>query len=88
MVDFYADWCGWCKELDDQVFPNPQIVDAAQDFVSVKVDTDRNPELSMKYRADALPLIVFMDADGKVLHRIEGFVPAVDFKAEMNKVFR
>lgn len=88
MVDFYADWCTWCKELDTQVYTMPSVIDAAQDFVSVKVDSDRNPELSMKYRAESLPLIVFMDAEGRVLHRVEGFMDAPKFKAEMDRVFR
>lgn len=88
MVDFYADWCTWCKELDKNVFTQPAVIDSAQDFVAVKLDSDRNPELSMKYRVETLPLIVFMDTDGKVLHRIDGYVEAPEFKAEMERVFK
>ena len=44
MVDFYTDWCGWCKELDKTVYTNRDVQQIAEvHFVSVKVDAEKSP---------------------------------------------
>ena len=40
MVDFWAEWCGWCHHLDTTTYVDPTVVKLAHDFVAVKVDTE------------------------------------------------
>ncbi len=41
MVDFWADWCGWCHRLDQTTYVDPAVVKmAGDDFVAVKVNTE------------------------------------------------
>ena len=37
-IDFYADWCAPCKELDKHTFAAPEVVDRSREFVMLKVD--------------------------------------------------
>lgn len=40
-IDFYTDWCSWCKKMDDNVFANPQIAEKiASDFYAIKFNAE------------------------------------------------
>ncbi|MCI8998468.1 MAG: thioredoxin [Muribaculaceae bacterium] len=62
LVDFYATWCGPCKmqsPILDQL--KNKVGDAA---IIVKIDVDRNPELSAKYQVRSVPtLIIFKNGE-------------------------
>lgn len=79
MVDFYADWCGWCKKLDKDVYPNPEVLKLAEKFICVKVDTDANKADADKYQISSLPTIVFLKPDGQVIEKIIGYRDSKDF---------
>jgi thiol:disulfide interchange protein DsbD len=92
MIDFGADWCAACKELEHVTYKDPAFVKEAQRFVTVLVDATEETEtiksLFMKYGITGLPVVVFYGSDGKVLTdpRVEGFVAANDFVKEMQRV--
>ncbi len=85
MMDFMAEWCGWCKKLDKEVYTDPEVLKVSRQFSCIKVDGDRNRELVRSYRVDGYPTIVFLDASGKEVHRVVGYRPAQAFLAEMQK---
>lgn len=73
-VDFYANWCGYCKELDEKTYPDPAVQQRlAQKYVSVKVDVDQNPDLASKYSVYGLPTLIVMYANGNEIKRVEGY---------------
>jgi thioredoxin-like negative regulator of GroEL len=88
MVDFMAEWCSWCKKLDREVYTNPQVLSASQKFVCIKVDGDRRRDLVQRYRVDGYPTILFLDPQGRELHRVVGYEPAEAFLGEMQKAAR
>jgi thiol:disulfide interchange protein DsbD len=69
IVDFWADWCVACKELDRVAWADPRVRDEAARFVAVKVDgTDDTPEfqaLVAKYGIVGMPTVVFIDGRGR-----------------------
>lgn len=80
MIDFYADWCLPCKELDEKTFTDAKVGEEASRFVALKADLTSNEdpkarELSAKYGIIGVPTIVFLDATGKELPhlRLTGF---------------
>lgn len=86
LLDFSADWCAPCHELELQTFPDPKVVAAARGFDAYKVDltNDESPEVAAhrtKYAVRGVPTIVFLRPDGSEVAaaRVEGFVGATDF---------
>jgi thiol:disulfide interchange protein DsbD len=74
MVDFYADWCTFCKKLDAEVFSRPDVAEASEDFVAIKVDTEKDRETASKYGVSGLPTVVVLEPDGTEIRRSRGAV--------------
>lgn len=58
--------------LDAEIYPAPTVVAEGQNFVSVKIDVDKETAIAQKYKISAMPTIVFLSASGQEIHRIEG----------------
>ena len=73
-ADFYADWCGYCKEMDQGTYTDPQVqAKLNQNYVLLKVNVDENPSLSSKYQTYSLPTMVIIDSSGNEVKRIVGY---------------
>ena len=82
MLDFYADWCISCKELDSFVFTDDRVKLALADFKVVKVDVTVNSlaaqQLMQGMRLVGPPALVFYDAQGQLYSETVVGVPAID----------
>jgi thiol:disulfide interchange protein DsbD len=71
IIDFYADWCTPCREMEAVAFHHTEVVRQAQkDFIMVKVDVTRGGDplherLLKQYNIQGVPTVVFLDADGR-----------------------
>jgi len=80
MIDFFTDWCGWCKRLDAETLRHESVVKAAEAVVSVKVNAEKEGvELARRFGVRGFPTVLFVDAEGAVAGRIVGFRPAPAF---------
>lgn len=86
MVDFEAEWCIWCKRLDETTYIHPQIIALAKKFIPVKVNCDKDLTTPRKYGVKGLPTIIFMTSEGEVIHQIIGYRTPQEFAIEMKKV--
>jgi thiol:disulfide interchange protein DsbD len=92
LVDFGADWCGACQELERDVLSDPRVVAEAQRFVTVRVDlstdkaTDEKWALLARYEQPGLPLVVLHRSDGSEAARVTGMVESDAFLEMMNQV--
>lgn len=64
LVDFYADWCGPCKQMPAIL---KQVKDELREQVRIiKVDVDRNPQIATKYQIRSIPtLMLFKNGEAK-----------------------
>jgi len=63
-----AAWCRWCRELEEQVLGSDAIAALLTDqFVCIRVDKDRRPDIDTRYRKSGWPTLCYLDADAKVL---------------------
>lgn len=87
MVDFYTDWCTWCKELDKNTYTAPKVVQLTQQLVAVKVNAEKEGvAAAKKYGVNGYPTILFLDGDGRVEGRVGGYEPPDAFAASLTKV--
>jgi thiol:disulfide interchange protein DsbD len=92
MVDFSAEWCTACKELDEVTFSNAAVREKMDTFVLIKADVTDNTEkekaLSKKYGVFGPPAILFFDEKGNVIQSktIIGFIPPAEFLAHLNRL--
>ena len=74
-IDFYAGWCSYCKELDENALSNSNVQEKLiQNYVLVKIDTDQNPDLSSQYKIYNLPTMVILNSNGQEIKRQQGYV--------------
>ena len=93
IIDFYADWCIPCKELDEKTFSNRDVAGELDRFTRVKADLTKpeDPEvqkLTKQYAIVGVPTIVFLDSSGHEVaaQRLTGFEPSQQFLARLKQV--
>jgi thiol:disulfide interchange protein DsbD len=91
VIDFSADWCLPCKELEHKTFNQPEVIDAAEAVVPLRADLTRSgseevKKLREQYGIRGVPTIVFIDADGKERAdlRVVEFVDKEEFLRRLN----
>lgn len=92
MIDFFAEWCSACKELDREVYVAPEVIEESARFVTIKVDGTNEDELVeqlyRRFDVQGLPTVAFLDSRGEILKepRVTGFLPPEKFLAVQRRV--
>lgn len=93
VMDFYADWCIPCLELERVTFTDNQVIDATEEMVRLKVDltnfeSPEAEELRRRYEIAGVPTIVFLGPDGEEVEeaRVVGFLNPKQFLQRIEKV--
>lgn len=78
VIDLWAPWCGPCRRLA------PVIEELAQEYAGrvafYKVNVDDNPMTAMAFRAQSIPMLVFIPNDGKQINAVLGLQPKENLK--------
>ena len=90
-MDFYADWCLPCKELELKTFSDPEVARELSRYTLVKVDctTDDEPavvETKQRWGSTTLPTLVLVGSDGKLAAKIDHFVHADELLRALRSV--
>ena len=78
-VDLFADWCGWCHQLEQQVFPSEIFQKATSNKVLLRLNTEDGGDgtrLAQQYQVTSLPTSLLLTHDMVVAGVIRGFLPA------------
>jgi thioredoxin:protein disulfide reductase len=93
IIDFYADWCIPCKELDAKTFSDPKVAKELDRFTRIKADLTRAEDaktkaLTKEYAILGVPTIVIIDSKGQELKasRLTGFEGAEPFLERIRSV--
>jgi thiol-disulfide isomerase/thioredoxin len=76
VIEFWADWCGYCTDMERDVYPDRQVAAAFDRVVPVRIDFDRQPPIARRYGVADLPAIVVTDSLGSTLLTHRGFLDA------------
>ena len=75
-LHFYANWCGACRIMENKTFRDPAVIAYInENFIPIKVNTDREQETSRVFRVRALPDNWFIDEDGNPIGHQPGYIP-------------
>ncbi len=89
IIDFYADWCAPCKELDEKTFSDPRVARELSGYARFKANfTTRNDEverLTERFKVRGMPTVTVM-RDGTEIFRITGFEPPERFLERLQAV--
>jgi len=91
-LDFYADWCAPCKEMDRKTFKDKQVIEKAKQFIMIKIDCTTPNETVKKFmrqwNVTGMPTFVFIDKDGNEVKQLReiGFVPPEKFLKKMDRL--
>jgi thiol:disulfide interchange protein DsbD len=95
LIDFSADWCIPCHEMEKKTFRDARVVEKAKQFLMLRADMTASgspavEELSKQYGIQGVPTFIFFDADGRPhaeLRRV-GFVAADEFLSLMENAMQ
>jgi thiol:disulfide interchange protein DsbD len=95
ILDFSADWCVACHELESFTYTDPQVIKEGEAFTRFMVDATRSDqpmieELKKRYKVLGLPTIIFINGKGQVEKEltVTGFIKADDFVSRMQKTLK
>ena len=74
-VNFFADWCTYCKQMDSETFTDSAVgAYLNKNFIPVRVDADREAQVAAKYHVQGLPVTTFIGEDGVLIGSQSGFI--------------
>jgi thiol:disulfide interchange protein DsbD len=89
IIDFYADWCAPCRELDEKTFADPTVKQVLDGYARFKVDltksTEANSMLTSEYRVMGVPTVIVFSG-GQEVFRITGFEPPERFLRRLQAI--
>jgi thioredoxin-related protein len=92
VVDFYTDWCKWCKVMEEKTYTDTLVIKVLKEkFVTAKINGESSENITFKgktmtqqdftmgMRVSGFPSTLFMDNDGKVIGIIPGYIEAPNY---------
>jgi thiol:disulfide interchange protein DsbD len=93
LLDFYADWCVSCKEMEAYTFTDPDVQKTLSNTVLLQADVTANDEtdqaLLQRFGVFGPPTIIFFGSDGlqRNGYEVVGYMKAADFAEHVRKAF-
>ena len=90
LIDFSADWCIPCREMEHSTFIDPSVVSEAKRFVTMKANLTaqdkKTEDLMTKFEIQGVPTTMMIDSAGKVLQRKVGYIGPREMLADLRHV--
>lgn len=89
-VDFYTEWCGWCKVMEKKTFNTEEVISYVEkNYLAYQIDAEKGEGIGLrqKYGINSFPTILIFDKDGNMVMRVLGYQDINSFLAilEENK---
>ena len=82
MVDGFTTWCGHCKWMAKNIFPNDTVAAYYNsNFISAEIDMEKGEglDIAKKYKVTCYPTFLFIDNSGELKHRMSGSMQTKEF---------
>lgn len=68
LLTLTATWCHWCHVMDQTSYSDPQVINRVNSqFIPVRVDVDRRPDIGRRYNQGGYPSVVILDGHGDLI---------------------
>jgi thiol-disulfide isomerase/thioredoxin len=84
LVNFYTDWCGFCRRMDQTTFTDKTVIQKMNVFVPVKINTEIEKKIAEEYAVNGLPTTVILDSKGRIILGSEGYMRSSNLVEMMN----
>jgi uncharacterized protein YyaL (SSP411 family) len=82
LLSISAVWCHWCHVMDETSYSDREVIDLInRNYVPVRVDSDRNPDINSRYNQGGWPTTVFLNPEGQALAGATYIPPEIMRKA-------
>jgi len=88
VIDFYADWCQPCKQLDTALAKVKTTYGEKVTFMRVDVDDPNSQPLMDQYEVSPIPTVVFLNPEGEVVSYSIGFTGESSISSSINKILK
>jgi thioredoxin:protein disulfide reductase len=90
LIDFSADWCIPCREMEHSTFIDPKVVTEASRFIKLRANLTAqdkiNDDLTHQFDIQGVPTTLLIDSNGKVTQRKVGYIGPQEFLADLQRV--
>lgn len=90
LIDFVADWCIPCHEMEATTFADRRVASLAQSFLMLRADltmeTDATKAVTERFDVRGVPTLILLDANGREVQRMVGYVSPEELVAAMEKL--
>ena len=90
LIDFIAEWCIPCHEMETTTFADPEVIAEARRFTMLRADltreSDESSDVVGRYKVDGVPTVIYIDSSGREVKRLVGYVGVDEMLAAMRSV--
>ncbi|MBW2593198.1 MAG: thioredoxin fold domain-containing protein [Deltaproteobacteria bacterium] len=80
MINFYGEWCRYCKKMEKETFAAAKVADYLNaNFISIRINSDKNENLVRAFKVTGLPVTWFLTENGDKIGNRPGWVKADKF---------
>ncbi len=88
ILDIFGTWCYWCMRIEKDTYENPEIAEIInENFVPVRVDTDKRPDINERYNQGGWPTTCFLAPEGEIIVGAT-YVPPHEMKKLLQQVLK
>ena len=88
LLAFSAGWCSSCQWMKKNVYPDPQVLQTAQAFIPIMVDTDKEPDLVDRYNVTGIPAYFVLKPDDARIGTTVGRQSPEQFTAFLDRMLQ
>jgi len=75
LLDLMAEWCVYCKKMDDVTYRDPQVIETInKNYIAVRADQDKHPKLAQRYKNYGRPATVVYNSKGTEVIKRRGYI--------------
>lgn len=86
-VEFYTDWCSWCRRLDSETLTNREVREELSKLVAIRLNAEKEGKSAAeRFGVESYPTMIFLDPTGDEVERITGYLPPNKFIEEVRRI--